>query len=142
MQKRVLPPTWLQFFIVTLLVLGVFFRFVNLDRKVYWIDETYTSLRISGHTEIEFIQQVFDGHVVNLKELQKYQQPYPEKGLVSTINSLAVESPQHPPLYYVMARFWVQWFGNSPLRSEACLPSLACLCSLVFTGFAWNYLGR
>lgn len=134
MQKRVLPPTWLQFFIVTLLVVGVFFRFVNLDRKVYWIDETYTSLRISGHTETEFIQQVFDGHVVNIKELQKYQQPNPEKGLISTINSLAVESPQHPPLYYVMARFWGQWFGNSP----AAIRSLSAIISLlVFPCIYW-----
>ena len=127
MQKRVLPPTWLQFFIITLLVLGVFFRFVNLDRKVYWIDETYTSLRISGHTETEVIQQVFDGHVVNIKELQKYQQPNPEKGLISTINSLAVESPQHPPLYYVMARFWLQLWGTC----RAVLRSLSALLSLV-----------
>ena len=134
MHKRILPPSWLQFFIVTLLVLGVFFRFVNLDRKVYWIDETYTSLRISGHTETEFIQQVFDGHVVNLKELQKYQQPNPEKGLVSTINSLAVESPQHPPLYYVMARFWGQWLGNSP----AAIRSLSAIISLlVFPCVYW-----
>jgi len=34
MQKRVLPPTWL-FLIVIILILGIFFRFVNLDRKVY-----------------------------------------------------------------------------------------------------------
>lgn len=134
MHKRTLPPTWLQFLIVILLVLGVFFRFVNLDRKVYWIDENYTSLRISGHTETEFVQQVFDGHVVNLKELQKYKQPNPEKGLVSTINSLAVESPQHPPLYYVLARFWVQWFGNS----VAVIRSLSALISLlVFPCVYW-----
>jgi uncharacterized membrane protein len=134
MQKQVLPPTWLQFLILIVLILGIFFRFANLDRKVYWIDETYTSLRISGHTETEFIHHVFDGHVVNLKELQKYQQPNPEKGLVSTINSLAVESPQHPPLYYLMARFWVQWFGNSPavIRSLSALISL-----LVFPCVYW-----
>ena len=127
MYKRALTPTWLHFLIVILLVLGVFFRFVNLDRKVFWIDENYTSLRISGHTEAEFIQQVFDGHIVNLKELQKYQQPNPEKGLFSTINSLAVESPQHPPLYYVMARFWLQWWGTS----AAAIRSLSALLSLL-----------
>ena len=134
MQKRLLSPRWLHIFIVTLLILGIYFRFGNLGRKVYWIDEVYTSLRISGHTETEFIQQVFDGHVVNIKELQNYQQPNPAKGSISTINSLAVESPQHPPLYYVMARFWVQWFGNFPAvtRSLSALISL-----LVFPCVYW-----
>lgn len=127
MQKRLFSPKCLHIFITTLLILGIFFRFVNLDRKVYWIDEIYTSLRISGHTETEFIQQVFDGHVVNLEELQKYQQPNPKKGLISTINSLAVESPQHPPLYYVMARFWVQWFGNSPAITRSLSASISLL---------------
>jgi uncharacterized membrane protein len=48
------------------LVLGVFFRFVNLDRKIYWHDESYTSLRISGYTLAEVKKQVFDGHEVGL----------------------------------------------------------------------------
>src|SRR6478672_10132474 len=53
-----------QFFLVFLLVLGIYFRFVNLDRKVYWLDETHTSLRISGYTEPEFIQEIFAGNLV------------------------------------------------------------------------------
>ncbi len=36
--------TSLRFLIIVLLVLGLFFRFVNLDRKVYWLDEVYTEL--------------------------------------------------------------------------------------------------
>ena len=30
---------WLRFLIVVVLVLGIFFRFANLGKKVYWIDE-------------------------------------------------------------------------------------------------------
>jgi uncharacterized membrane protein len=56
--------TSLRFLIIVLLVLGVFFRFVNLDRKVYWDDETITSLRVSGYTIEEMSQQVFDGSVI------------------------------------------------------------------------------
>ena len=41
------------------LVVGVFFRFANLDAKVYWHDETYTSLRISGYTVNETIKLCF-----------------------------------------------------------------------------------
>lgn len=109
----VLPPTWLRFLIVVLLILGVFFRFVNLDKKVYWLDETYTSLRISGYTETEAAQQVSDGKILSLEDLQKYQRPNPEKSVVNTIKGLAAEEPQVTPLYFVMARFWAQMFGSS-----------------------------
>ena len=108
-----LPPTWLRFLIVVLLVLGVFFRFVNLDKKVYWLDETYTSLRISGYTETEAAKQVSKGQILTIENLQKYQRPNPEKSLGNTIRGLAVEEPQVTPLYFVMVKWWVQMFGNT-----------------------------
>ena len=103
----------LQFLIVVVLVLGIFFRFANLGQKVYWIDETYTSLRISGYTESEFIQQVVDGQVRNIKYLQKYQRLNSEKTVVDTVKGLASEEPQLAPLYFIATRFWVQLFGDS-----------------------------
>ncbi len=132
--RFVLSPTWLRFLIIVLLLLGVFFRFVNLDRKVYWHDEAYTSLRISGYTMAEVFQQVFDDREIGIEDLQKYQHLNPEKGLIDTIKSLAVEDPQHPPLYYVLLRFWVQRFGTSiaAVRSLTALISL-----LVFPCIYW-----
>jgi uncharacterized membrane protein len=109
------PPLdkWLRFLIVVVLVLGIFFRFANLGKKVYWIDESYTSLRMSGYTESEFIQQVADGQVRNIKDLQKYQRINSEKTVVDTVKGLALEEPQITPLYFVATRFWVQLFGDS-----------------------------
>ncbi len=129
-----LAPSWLRFLIVVLLVVGIFFRFVNLDGKVYWHDETYTSLRISGYTEKEVRQQIFNGRVITGKYFDKYQRPAEEKGLSDTIKSLAIEDPQHPPLYYIIARLWVQIFGNSvtAIRSLSALISL-----LVFPCVYW-----
>lgn len=125
---------WLQIFFVIVLVLGVFFRFVNLDRKVYWYDEVFTSLRISGYTQTELVQQVFDGDEISAKDLQKYQRPNSEKGLSDTIKGLATEEPQHPPLYFVLARFWVQLFGSSVAATR----SLSALISLlVFPCIYW-----
>ena len=115
-----LPPTWLRFFVIILLVLGVFFRFVNLDRKVYWHDETFTSLRISGYTEAEFIKQVFYGKVIDVAYLQNYQHPHSGKSVIDTIKGLALEEPQHPPFYYAIARFWVQIFGSSVATTRSC----------------------
>jgi uncharacterized membrane protein len=128
-QTMALSPRWLRFFIVILLVLGILFRFINIDRKIYWNDEAFTSIRISGYTDAELVQQAFDGREIGIEDLHKYQRPNTEKGLSDTIRSLAVEDPQHPPLYYVMARFWVQWFGSSvaTTRSFSALISLLAL---------------
>ncbi|MGB3263408.1 MAG: glycosyltransferase family 39 protein [Microcoleus sp.] len=125
---------WLSFLIIALLVIGIFFRFANLDRKFYWIDETYTSLRVSGYTEAEIIKQISYQQIISPSDLQKYQQVNSEKTLSDTLNSLATEDPQHPPLYYVLARFWAQWFGTSvtAMRSLAALISL-----LVFPAIYW-----
>jgi uncharacterized membrane protein len=115
-----LPPTWLRFLIIVLLALGVFFRFVNLEQKVYWHDETLTSLRISGYTQTEVIGQVFNGNEINSRDLQKYQQLNPEKGIIDTLYALATEAPNHPPLYYLILRFWVQIFGSSTAVTRSC----------------------
>jgi uncharacterized membrane protein len=121
------PPIGLRFLIIILLILGIFFRFAYLDRKVYSHDEAYTSLRVSGYTKTEFVQQVFNGRVFAAGNIQKYQQPNSEKGLINTINSLALEDAQHPPLYYVMVRLWMQFFGNSVATTR----SLSAIISLL-----------
>ncbi|UNU22981.1 glycosyltransferase family 39 protein [Microcoleus vaginatus] len=125
---------WLRFLIIAVLVIGILFRFANLDRKFYWIDETYTSLRVSGYTEAEIIKQISYQKITSPADLQKYQQINSEKTLSDTLNSLATEDPQHPPLYYVLARYWAQWFGSS----VAAMRSLAAVISLlVFPAIYW-----
>ncbi|MEG4938629.1 glycosyltransferase family 39 protein [Microcoleus sp. F4-D5] len=127
-------PKWLIFLAVIVLVIGILFRFANLDRKFYWIDETYTSLRVSGYTEAEIIKQISYQKITSPSDLQKYQQINSEKTLSDTLNSLATEDPQHPPLYYVLARYWAQWFGSS----VAAMRSLAAVISLlVFPAIYW-----
>jgi uncharacterized membrane protein len=116
-----------------ILVMGIFFRFINIDKKVYWGDETYTSLRVSGYKWAEY-SQIFDGKEYSIEDIQKYQRINPETDLTDTLESLAVEDPHHPPLYYILGRFWVQWFGNSVAvrRSLSALISL-----LVFPCTYW-----
>ena len=141
--KKIMPnpkttPNWLRFVIILLLTLGIVLRFVSIDQKVYSSDEVRTLLRISGYTGEEFVDQVFDGEIIRVKDLQKYQQPNPEKNLTDTITALA-GNPEHPPLYYLMARFWVQGFGNpvaarilAVLISLLAFPCLYWLCLELF----------
>ncbi|MDJ0719397.1 MAG: glycosyltransferase family 39 protein [Prochloraceae cyanobacterium] len=102
----------LYFLLILLLVIGIFFRFVNLERKIYWTDEVLTSSRISGYTKEEVIQQLYNNSVIRVNDLQKYQFPNPDKTLTDTIQAL-ISHPEHAPLYFFLTRFWVQLFGNS-----------------------------
>ena len=128
------PRNWLFFLISIILVIGIFFRFANLDRKFYWIDETYTSLRISGYTEAKMLQEISYQEIISPSDLQKYQQINSDRNLNDTLRSLATEDPQHPPMYYILARWWAQWFGSSvvAMRSLAAVISL-----LVFPAIYW-----
>ncbi|MEH2379388.1 MAG: glycosyltransferase family 39 protein [Nostoc sp.] len=127
-------PSWLRFLIIFLLAMGILFRFFNLDGKVYWHDETYTSLRISGYTINEAKQQLFNNRVIGEESFAQFQGANPEKSLNDTIMSLAKEDSQHPPLYYVIARLWMEIFGNSvtAIRSLS-----ACISLLVFPCVYW-----
>jgi len=77
--------------------MGVFFRFDNLDQKVYWHDEVYTSLRISGYNGETVTTAVFTGEIVKPSDLLYFQQLNPDRGWGDTWQVLA-EHPEHPPL--------------------------------------------
>lgn len=109
--KKPILTSW-QILLVIILVLGLFFRFANLDGKVYWSDENFTSLRVSGYTAEEYTK-ILDGNELGIKDFQKYQRLNSEKNWPDLVNGLAVEEPQNPPVYFMMVRFWVQWFGES-----------------------------
>ncbi|MEH2000005.1 MAG: glycosyltransferase family 39 protein [Nostoc sp.] len=127
-------PSWLRFLIILLLAMGILFRFSNLDSKVYSHDETYASLRISGYRINQAEQQLFKNRVISGESFAQFQGANPKKSLNDTIMSLAKEDSQHPPLYYVIARFWMQMFGNSvtAIRSLS-----ACMSLLVFPCVYW-----
>ncbi|MCW5312927.1 hypothetical protein GTQ43_03400 [Nostoc sp. KVJ3] len=127
-------PSWLRYLIIFLLLMGISFRFFNLDGKVYSHDETYTSLRISGYTITEVKKQIFNNRVIAGESFAQFQGANPEKNLNDTIMTLAKEDSYHPPLYYIIARFWMQIFGNSvtAIRSLS-----ACISLLVFPCVYW-----
>jgi uncharacterized membrane protein len=134
MRQIKLAPYWLQFLVITVFAVGVFFRFYNLDTKVYSYDETRTSLRISGYTYAEVQQQTFNSRVITRVAFAKFQSLNSEKNLGDTLKSLAIEDPQRPPLYYLLIGAWSQFFGTSvtAIRSFSAIASL-----LVFPCLYW-----
>ncbi|BDI18020.1 hypothetical protein ANSO36C_38220 [Nostoc cf. commune SO-36] len=109
----IISKSWLRFIIIILLVIGVFFRFVNIDKKLYWGDEVFSSLRLSGYTQLEMRKQLSNGRILSREDLLKYQYPNNEKDVIDTIKGVIIEDSHILPLYVLMSRFWVELFGNS-----------------------------
>src|SRR6266852_5284294 len=126
--------------ITAVLAVGLFFRFANLDKKIYWLDEIGTSFRIAGYSTKERKADFVPGREITVQDIQKYQRIHPERGLLNVIGSLAREEPQHPPLYFVLARLWANIFGDSSRAIRALsvflsllvIPSLYWLCRELF----------
>jgi len=126
-KKLLIARPWLSLVAIAL-ILGIFFRFTNLDSKVYWVDEVATSMRISGYTEPEVTRELVDRGIVSIKELQQYQKLSPQKDFGDLLQALK-KSREHAPLYFIMARGWVQIFGNgiAAIRSLSAILSLLAL---------------
>lgn len=127
------PETIWRLLFLIVLILGVSFRFTNLDQKMYWEDETYTSLRSAGYTVKQGTDHLYTGQVIGLQDLQAYQRPAAETSAVDVIRVLA-EDDTHPPLYFLLARTWAEWFGTSSTAMRA-LP--ACFSLLAFPLIYW-----
>jgi len=84
-------------------------RFIHLGEKPYWNDEVYTSLRISGYTKLEVLQELgSDRHTFG--DLKVYQCLQPQKTLEDSLNGLIVDDV-HPPLYFILIRLWATLGG-------------------------------
>lgn len=103
----------LKTLLLVLVLLGIFLRFLNLTHLVYWHDEVFTSLRITGHTRSQLVEQAFIGQEVEPESLLAFQQFQPNVNLAQVIERMGIEDAQHSPLYYVTLRFWTQLLGNT-----------------------------
>lgn len=105
------------------MILGVFFRFYHLDRKVFWEDEIIGTIHMFGYTEAEIVTAA--PHLTSAGQVRQYIEPPANGrlGISATVRSLALEDPQHPPAYYVAERLWVRLFGSSVAAMRS-LPAL------------------
>lgn len=108
------------------LALGVFFRFAHLQRNLVWHDEVYTKIFTAGYASDDWNEGIYGGQILPVEEVRKYQRHNPERTLADTVRSLARDEPQHPPLYYVLARAWARCcgYGYTSLRALSGLLSL------------------
>ena len=112
MQKKFDYQKSLLIFISLLLAVGIFFRLYNIDKKVYWHDEAYTSIRTAGYNDKEVVNLAFNGELIKVRDLLKYYSLTDEKTWGDSLEKL-IEHPEHPPLYYLLSRAWQQLVGSS-----------------------------
>lgn len=125
-KRHLFPRKSWNFLILIVLAIGLLFRFVNLEQKIYWGDECFTSLMISGHTRVQIQQENFENKVTDIKELyNEYQKLDATKDLRDTLNAL--KKDVHPPLYYTLLYFWTRLFGDSVAVTRSLSAVISCL---------------
>ncbi|MEM1367008.1 MAG: glycosyltransferase family 39 protein [Cyanobacteria bacterium P01_H01_bin.15] len=102
-------PTWLRTLLGIGLVLSILLRLYTLDGMVYWYDETMTSVRATGYVvaDVSAKLTVHSEPLTVAEFLGQYQYPNPDRNLRDSWQSLAAH-PEHSPLYYLLARLWLQ----------------------------------
>ncbi|MGF1519721.1 MAG: glycosyltransferase family 39 protein [Nodosilinea sp.] len=101
---------WVKRMAIAVIVIGLVLRFAHLDRKVYWHDEVFTSLRVAGYMGPRVGAAVVDRPTLTAADLLQYQQLPAVPSLADTWATLA-DHPEHPPLYYLLAHGWARLFG-------------------------------
>lgn len=138
--------SWRSLLLVVVL-LGIALRGYNLAHKAYWGDEVFTAMRLSGYAAAEVSERLYTGAVVDVAAAQRFLHPGPERDLGATLTAFT-SSPEHTPLYYLLASLWMRWLDPvNPLdpatlahlpQSVALLRGLSALLSLLaFPAMYW-----
>jgi uncharacterized membrane protein len=130
----------LQILFLTVLALGVFFRFSGLGNKMYSHDEAYTAISAAGYTRGGIIDAIWDGQEKSAASIRHYIQPDNTRDVFDTLDTLAKSEPQLTPLYFVATHYWMRVVGHSPaemrllsaLISLLTIPGMYWLCCELF----------
>lgn len=128
---------------------GVAFRFIHLERKMYWTDEMHTLRVVAGYGRAEMVAELLARRQFAPAELEKYSRLAPERGVCDTVAVLWTGTSEVAPLYFVLARGWARWVGDegtslrwlSALLSVLTLPAMFWLARELFGSARAGWLG-
>lgn len=119
--------------LVGLVLVGIGLRWINLETKVFWVDEVATAVRVGGYTQTELTEAIANTPPRPATDLWQTITGDIERPPSATLQAL-IKSPEHAPLYFLLAREWAALFG----RSAIALRSLSvCLSLLSFPALVW-----
>ncbi|MGF1478795.1 MAG: hypothetical protein ACFB4I_04825 [Cyanophyceae cyanobacterium] len=128
-------PRFLTILLIVAIILGVIFRFSNLDQKLYSLDETFSTTYIFGHNLEE--SGIYE-QVIPIKELQNFQKLDPEENLVDGVYRLIDVPYVFPPLYAILMQIWSRLWLDDSVSPALITRSLSSLISLLsFVGMYW-----
>lgn len=113
--------------ILIALVLGIGLRCWDLDHKLFWVDEVYTTFNIAGYTNSEVATLFHPPRFTTAQKLIDQIGNISDRAFGTMLQSLITEDTTHVPLYYALTYLWVKLFGHS----ITALRSIAVLCSLI-----------
>ena len=99
--------------LVALLLFGAALRLYGLDEKIIWHDEVATRVLSGGATLAAQMKGLYSAQVLTVAQVLQFQQVQQASPVLALLADLAQHDPQHPPLYYVLAKGWVQLWGDS-----------------------------
>jgi len=130
---------WMTLLLLIVLT-GGFLRFSRLPDKPVWSDESMTRLRISGRDEHDDANPaLFTGLPIPPEAFEPFQQATPGSSWIGTVRGLARKEPQHPPLYFLLARFASQLMGAACLACDGCRPCAERWLFRPWCCWAWRY---
>ncbi|MEL6775763.1 MAG: glycosyltransferase family 39 protein [Cyanobacteria bacterium J06597_16] len=140
-----------KFLFSIVIVLGIFFRVINIDQKIFTGDECITQVRAAGYKGESYGVDAYKGasvakllprdQLVTAKDISRFQNIQAQPSPLDTLRVTATGAPQHPPLYWLLVRFWMQVFGNSvaAARSLSVIFSILTLPALYW--MCWELFG-
>ncbi|HTV72438.1 MAG TPA: glycosyltransferase family 39 protein [Candidatus Acidoferrales bacterium] len=142
-------PALLRACVAIAVVCGLFFRFYHLDRKVFWLDETYSAIRAAGYSEEQVIAAAAAAHTAADLQAILFSRSVRHAPLRATVDGLVNEEPEHTPLYYLLAHLWVDAFGDSvtmmrllsAIIGVLALPAMFWFCSELFRTAQAGWIG-
>lgn len=127
---------WFWVLVILAVACGTGFRIVHAESRLFWGDEGYTALRVSGHSMAQF-RSIFNGSVYPTATILRFQQFDPTTSYADTVKGLAVEEPQHTPIFFILERGWASLFGSSipSLRAVAMIFALIAVLALYWMAY-------
>ena len=98
--------------LIVLSIIGGIMRFVNLDKKQFWYDESCTALIASGHFTKQLTEEISHGPV-KFADLTKFRAVGHDSTIDKTVAAVFEDEPGHAPTFYLLSQLFCRLFGSS-----------------------------